>query len=216
MHFATEWPQRCGRMAQIFNSIDIQLTLQEVFCWPIVIVQMIIFSNANWRCLMIIGKYVTTIFVSGSLIFIGGVYAQELEESPFQKMLKENYDLNSRESIVRIDGIRYQKIELENNSFYLVFKGRNEEIPFLLCDKPKGFQSEHLVEGTAKIQRRKLMFAKILKESCTVENGQKRETVQLDPQIGFYLPSSSKDKIQNKQIGINPLLPGAVNFSGDF
>ncbi len=169
------------------------------------------------RKLLSLMTVILTLALALSLIFfIDSVGAEQAEQTPFQQMLQDNVNINSRESVVKINNVQYQKIEVEGETFYLVFKGRQEEIPYLLCDKPQGFQSEHLIEGTAKIQRRKMLYVKVLKESCTTENGQKRERVELDPQIGFYLPESSKDKIKNKQLGINPLHPGAVNFSGEF
>jgi hypothetical protein len=60
------------------------------------------------------------------------------------------------------------------------------------------------------------MFVQILKESCKSENGQTRTVVALDPQIGIQFDGDKKSAIQNKKIGINPLKPTGVNFSGEF
>jgi hypothetical protein len=80
------------------------------------------------------------------------------QDTPFQQMLEKNLNLNSRESTVQIQGVKYKKIEIDGGSYYIVFKGREEEIPHLLCERPQGYTSESLIEGSVKIEKRKSIF----------------------------------------------------------
>jgi len=156
-------------------------------------------------------KTTTALLICSSLSIPG--YAQE---APFQQMLEQNLNLNSRESTVQIQGVKYKKIEIDGGSYYIVFKGRTEEIPHLLCERPQGYTSESLIEGSVKIEKRKSVFAQILKESCKADNGKSRTTVELDPQVGIQFDGDKKSVIKNKKIGVNPLKPTGVNFSGEF
>jgi hypothetical protein len=62
----------------------------------------------------------------------------------------------------------------------------------------------------------KVFFAQVLKESCKTENGKTRTTVELDLQIGIRFDGDKKSMIKNKKVGVNPLKPNGVNFSGEF
>ncbi len=138
------------------------------------------------------------------------------ELTPFQQSLQQDVQLNSRESVVMIDGVEYKKLELKGDTFYVVFKGRNEEIPYLLCDRPQGFKSEHLIEGTAMITKRTSAFFRALKETCVVSNGRAVQQVELSAEIGVTLPETPKSLIKNKKVGVNPVDPTKLNFSGEF
>ena len=136
--------------------------------------------------------------------------------SPFQQMIEKDLGLKSKESTVHIDGIEYRKIEIKDDTFYLSFKGRKSDVPSLHCGTPGGGSSEKLVEGSISIKKRKRFYFNLLKESCNTQNGQVHYTVDLDPQLGIFLPEGHNDKIKNKKLGINPMNPNALNFSGEW
>jgi hypothetical protein len=161
-------------------------------------------------------KRTTYILVFAMVLPVVAIADPPDDESPFQKRLEQNVPYHSRESHVIINGVDYQKIEIENKTYYVTFKGRDQEIPYLLCDRPAGWQSESLVEGSVQVMERKLIFVQALRESCYTQNNQQRNMVKLDPLVGFHLPSGKDDAIKDKKIGINPLDPRKLQFQGSF
>lgn len=140
----------------------------------------------------------------------------QASDSHFQKMLEGDQFFRSKESTVEIDGIRYRKVEYDNQSFYFSFKGRTQEFSELHCGRPVKGSSEKLLDGGVKLEKRKLFYFEALKESCKTHNGQVHSVVSLSPKIGIFLPESKDSVIKNKKVGINPLDPTGLDFSGDF
>jgi hypothetical protein len=149
------------------------------------------------------------------LIFLFS-FSVNAQTSDFQKMLEGEQFIQTKESTVDINGVRYQKIEFDSKDYYIALKGIKQELPVLLCERPSGFKSEHLIEGSLKVERRKLIYINAIKESCHAKNGQVEKSVEVSPEIGVFLPEDKDSSIKNKKIGINPLQPKSLQFSGEF
>ena len=155
------------------------------------------------------------------MVLLFFMFALAQEKSPMQLMLEQNQLENVQESTVSIQGLEYRKLEYKGESFYFSTLLRDESIPKYFCEKPGGYRSERLVEGSLKIRKRKVLFFQALQEKCSTRGKGGRETnnknswVEVNPIIGIHLPESPNDLIKNKKIGF-PLDFNSIIFSGEF
>lgn len=154
------------------------------------------------------------------LPFAFSVFAEE-EMSAFQKFIKNEQLIETKESQVMINGVEYRKIEYEGRSYFFSAKQRQGELPVYYCNGVSSNSGEHLITGSVKIKRRKALYLSLVKDKCEVkDNGQKKEFVSVSPEIGIHLFNDKNDLVKNKKIGLDveSLLLGApfLNFSGDF
>lgn len=164
---------------------------------------------------MTVRNALTSRFIVPVIFLLGSPsYSQDL--SAFEKQLQKDSGIETKESIEIHDGVRYRKVETTNGRYYLKLSQRNDEISEIECGKPKGFKSDHLVEVSVKVFRRTQVFARALKEACTIEKGRKKPVLVLESEIGIALPDQPGDVVKDKKIKIDPLNPKVIGVGGSF
>jgi hypothetical protein len=155
------------------------------------------------------------------MLFFNPAYAIDEKLKPAQEKSKElilDFDVFTKESIVRIGGERYRRVEYRNKVFYMqIDSGEGKEL-HVLCDL-KGTQAgPSQVEIAVRVHKRSSLFVKGLNQVCEEVHGGQHK-VHLSPGdllIGFTLEGEQpKDKLKNKKIFVAPFMPG-VGFSAEW
>lgn len=131
-------------------------------------------------------------------------------------LLKTNKNVETTESIVEHNGIKFRKVEYKGKSFYLQLMENTESAANLqmYCESGKPMINPKQVLVAKRITKRSHIFIEGLQTACVdLQNG--KRMVALDPSIsiGFMLDDEPKDVFKNKKIY---LLPRGLSFSGDF
>lgn len=129
------------------------------------------------------------------------------------------FDVNVKESIVRVGDKRYRKIEYKSDVYYLKLLESEKSAGELLleCGAEGSLSSmENQVVVSTKITKRSSLFISGLKQTCgQTPATAKRVIVDPNIKVGFLLDDAPKDRLKNKMIYVTPLNPG-VGFSGEF
>ena len=151
------------------------------------------------------------------------------EPSLFEQSLQNaaTTTVDTKESIIEHNGIKYRKVESSMGVFYFRFLGRTEDVSELQCETDfnktaPGFaqMSPTLVSGSVQVYHRARAFIRAFRETCETHNGQQKMDVDWslrDLEVGVALPDSKDSVIKDKQIYTVPFNGGPnLGFSGKF
>lgn len=142
--------------------------------------------------------------------------ADEPKRSNLDQFLGSNQEVNTKESTVEVEGLKYRKVEYKNKTYYLRFLERTGEINGVQCNEFRDFRSPPLVEVSVKMTKRTRLFVEGLQETCSKKEGLYVGHLDFSPKIGLSFGDDQKDKIKNKKIFINPLNFTQMGLSGEF
>jgi hypothetical protein len=125
--------------------------------------------------------------------------------------------IDTKESIVEHNGIKYRKVESSMGIYYFRFLGRDEDVSELQCETDFNRTAPPLAMASVEVYHRARVFIRTLKETCESHNGQKKMDVNWrDLEVGVALPDSKNSVIKDKEIYVNPLKGPNAGFSGTF
>ncbi len=136
------------------------------------------------------------------------------EKSAFQQALEQDSGITSEESWVVIKGMRYRKIDLRGERYYMVQKGSKMDAT-VYCQPPKGAENERVLEESVETYHRTRAFLQAFRASCKGEHGGVTASIHLGPEMGLKMPDKEGEVLTNKKIIVNPTQPLSGTVKGD-
>jgi hypothetical protein len=127
-----------------------------------------------------------------TLLFIShfSVAQEQREKSAFEQSLEQDTSVTSSESLVKIKGKPYRKIEFDGGHYYVVFHDSSSTAD-VFCAPPDGAEMEHLTEASQQF-RRNAAFVRAFHESCSKVKGNQKTDLHLSPEMGLGTPDGKK------------------------
>lgn len=132
------------------------------------------------------------------LLFTLNAYA---EPSALDQMLRDNSEVKTEERPVVLNGVRYREIKIENDTFLVKFREREDKMTPEDCRRPEETFTPYLNETQVTIYRRTRAYVQAIRMKCEEKNGQIRTNLTNEAEIGIALPEQPKDKLKNKKAG---------------
>lgn len=155
------------------------------------------------RTLKVVASKVSVfVFLVLFLVLAGSLLAHAAELN-----LLSAYDVNIKESIVDIKGLRYRKVEYKGDIFFLRLL-ESEVNPAdldIICKMKGDVEMENQVYISTVMTKRTSLFIEGLKQTCR-DIGAGKKIIAVDPniQIGFVFDESKKSTLKNKKLYLNP------------
>jgi hypothetical protein len=142
-------------------------------------------------------------------------HADEIKLPHYQNPLLHTKQVETKESIVELNGAKFRKVEYKGEKYYLqiietAHEGASAQ---MYCEKDSPVVHPSQTISAVKITTRNKVFVEGLKQTC-VDIGNGKKQVAIDPTIaiGFYIGDKPKDFLQKKRI---LLMPTGIGFAGD-
>lgn len=131
-------------------------------------------------------------------------------------LLQTNKNIETTESIIDHNGIKFRKVEYRGKSYYLQILENKESAANLqmYCEGDKPLIVPRQVLIAKRVTKRSHLFIEGLQAACVdMQNGKKMLTLNPSISVGFMLDDQPKDIFKNKKVY---LMPRGLSFSGDF
>jgi hypothetical protein len=140
-------------------------------------------------------------FILSFILLVGQSGFADLTD--FEKELKKYESFETRESFLEVAGIPYRRIEFNNSFYFLRLNQTVDSQPqhrVICSDRSELVGSQPArIQAEVKVTKRSGLFIEALKISCA-------GNILPALQIGFTIPSSSRDFFTNKKFIVFPFL----------